>query len=150
MSKKRTGLLIAFGAAVGAAVAGLSYYLRYKSFNDELDQDFHDYEDSEADTEKEDDVSVPDSASRNYITLDTAKCHVGGESPEGQEPAAESASGTEENASGTEESASAVEKETAACTAACSAEKEEEASEAAPKTDKIAATVEEDTDGVKE
>ena len=62
MSKKRTGLLIAFGAAVGAAVAGISYYLRYKSFNDELDQDFHDYEDSEADTEKEDDVSVPDSA----------------------------------------------------------------------------------------
>ena len=45
MSKKKTGLLIALGAAIGAAAAGISYYLKYKSFNDELDKDFHDYED---------------------------------------------------------------------------------------------------------
>ena len=37
MSKKKTGLLIALGAAIGAAAAGISYYLKYKSFNDELD-----------------------------------------------------------------------------------------------------------------
>ena len=47
MSKKKTGLLIALGAAIGAAAAGISYYLKYKSFNDELDKDFHDYEDEE-------------------------------------------------------------------------------------------------------
>ena len=47
MSKKRTGLWIAFGAVLGAAAAGISYYLKYKSFNDELEQDFHDYEEEE-------------------------------------------------------------------------------------------------------
>lgn len=35
MSKKKTGLLIALGAAIGAAAAGISYYLKYKSFNDD-------------------------------------------------------------------------------------------------------------------
>ncbi len=45
MSKKKSGLLIAFGAMLGGAVAaGISYYLKLKSFNDELDQDFHEYE----------------------------------------------------------------------------------------------------------
>ena len=40
MSKKKSGLLIAFGAMLGGAVAaGISYYLKLKSFNDELDQD---------------------------------------------------------------------------------------------------------------
>ena len=28
MSKKKTGLLIALGAAIGAAAAGISYYLK--------------------------------------------------------------------------------------------------------------------------
>ena len=52
MSKKKTGLLIALGAAIGAAAAGISYYLKYKSFNDELDKDFHDYEDEETSSEE--------------------------------------------------------------------------------------------------
>ena len=47
MSKKKTGLLIAVGAALGAAAAGISYYLKYKSFNDEIDKDFHDYEEEQ-------------------------------------------------------------------------------------------------------
>ena len=48
MSKKKSGLLIAFGAMLGGAVAaGISYYLKLKSFNDELDQDFHEYEEEE-------------------------------------------------------------------------------------------------------
>ena len=47
MSKKRTGLLIALGAMIGAAAAGIAYYLQYKSFNDELDKDFHDYEEED-------------------------------------------------------------------------------------------------------
>ena len=46
--KRNPGLLIAFGAMLGGAVAaGISYYLKLKSFNDELDQDFHEYEEEE-------------------------------------------------------------------------------------------------------
>ncbi len=52
MSKKKSGLLIAFGAMLGGAVAaGISYYLKLKSFNDELDQDFHEYEEEETPSE---------------------------------------------------------------------------------------------------
>lgn len=75
MSKKKTGLLIAFGAALGAAAAGLSYYLKYKSFNDEVNKDFHDYEEDETvETENEEDVMTCNDTGRTYITLDSAKC----------------------------------------------------------------------------
>lgn len=75
MSKKKTGLLIAISAAIGAA-AGISYYLKYKSFNDELDKDFHDYEDEDSSSDEADDkaVSCPDTHERTYITLDSGKC----------------------------------------------------------------------------
>lgn len=73
MSKKRTGLLIAFGAALGAAAAGVSYYLKYKSFNDEIDKDFHDYEEETAEMVKDEPVSCADT-NRTYITLDSNKC----------------------------------------------------------------------------
>lgn len=76
MSKKNTGLLIAFGAALGAAAACVSYYLKYKSFSDELDKDFHDYEDEDEfngqETEKET-APAPDGTKRNYITIDACK-----------------------------------------------------------------------------
>lgn len=74
MSKKRTGLLIAVGAALGAAAAGISYYLKYKSFNDEIDKDFHDYEEEETEeVVKDEPVSCADTK-RTYITLDSNKC----------------------------------------------------------------------------
>ena len=77
MSKKKTGLLIAFGAALGAAAACVSYYLKYKSFSDELDKDFHDYEDEDdsgaADGEKPS-ASAQEASKRNYITIDSGKC----------------------------------------------------------------------------
>lgn len=75
MSKRKTGLLIALGAAIGAAAAGLSYYFKYKSFNDELNTDFHDYEEEDTDEEVTDDeeVSCPETSGRTYITLDSAK-----------------------------------------------------------------------------
>lgn len=77
MSKKRTGLLIAFGAALGAAAAGISYYLKYRSFNDELEKDFHDYEEDEPSKEEEADTfcdaSDPVVTERSYITLDPGK-----------------------------------------------------------------------------
>lgn len=74
MAKKRTGLLIAFGAVLGAAAAGISYYLKYRSFNDELDKDFHDYEEEEsAEERKNDTVPCSEAAGRTYIPLDSAK-----------------------------------------------------------------------------
>ncbi|MBR5267517.1 MAG: hypothetical protein IKU20_04925 [Lachnospiraceae bacterium] len=74
MSKKRTGLLIAVGAALGAAAAGLSYYLKYKSFNDEIDKDFHDYEEDEiSEVTNDEPISCADS-NRTYISLDPNKC----------------------------------------------------------------------------
>ena len=74
MSKKRTGLLIAVGAALGAAAAGISYYLKYKSFNKEIDSDFHDYEEDEIKEETDDEPVVTCSdASRTYISLDSNK-----------------------------------------------------------------------------
>ena len=60
MSKKKSGLLIAFGAMLGGAVAaGISYYLKLKSFNDELDQDFHEYEEEETPSEETEEKTEP-------------------------------------------------------------------------------------------
>ena len=73
MSKKKSGLLIAFGAMLGGAVAaGISYYLKLKSFNDELDQDFHEYEeeDSPSDENEEKAENAPE---RTYITIKTQR-----------------------------------------------------------------------------
>ena len=72
MAKKHTGLLIALGAALGAAAAGLSYYLKYKSFNDEIDKDFHDYEEDAAEETSMEPISFTET-NRNYITLDGSK-----------------------------------------------------------------------------
>lgn len=74
MSKKKTGLLIAFGAALGAAAAGLSYYLKYKSFSDEVDKDFHDYEEDDTVKEEQEDTVTCTDTGRTYITLDSGKC----------------------------------------------------------------------------
>lgn len=121
MSKKRTGLLIAVGAALGAAAAGLSYYLKYKSFNDEIDKDFHDYEEDEAaEVTKDEPVSCADTK-RTYISLDSGKCKSCEETAE------------------TEEAAPAECQETEEVTA--------EITEEPAKETPIAATVEEDTEG---
>ena len=80
MSKKKSGLLIAFGAMLGGAVAaGISYYLKLKSFNDELDQDFHEYEeeDSPSDENEEKAENAPE---RTYITINSGKDAVPGTS----------------------------------------------------------------------
>lgn len=89
MSKRKTGLFIAFGAALGAAAACVSYYLKYKSFHDELDRDFHDYEDE--DELEEEPEETPDSAKepakRNYITIDAGKGHETEEKMKNRKPA---------------------------------------------------------------
>lgn len=73
MSKKKSGLLIAFGAMLGGAVAaGISYYLKLKSFNDELDQDFHEYEEEDTPSEKTEEETEP-APERTYITINSGK-----------------------------------------------------------------------------
>ena len=59
MAKKHFGKLLTLAAIVGAAAAGVSYVLQYKSFHKELDEDFHDF-DGEASSEKEDSDAAPD------------------------------------------------------------------------------------------
>lgn len=120
MSKKKTGLLIAASAALGA-IAGISYYLKYKSFNDEIDKDFHDYEEDDiAEATKDEPVSCADT-NRTYISLDSNKCKA-----------------CEETATD-EEAAPAECQETVEATA--------EITEEPAKETPIAATVEEDTEG---
>ena len=67
MSKKGMGRLVVLAAVAGAAAAGVSYLTRYHSFNRELDEDFHDFEDEE-------EAPVPDSTmNRNYVSLHANK-----------------------------------------------------------------------------
>lgn len=67
MAKKGFGKLMALATIAGAAAAGISYLTKYRSFNKELDEDFHDFED-------EDDAPVPDSTmNRNYVSLHADK-----------------------------------------------------------------------------
>lgn len=67
MSKKGFGKLVTLAAIAGAAAAGISYLKKYQSFNKELDEEFHDFED-------EDDTPIPDSTmNRNYVSLSANK-----------------------------------------------------------------------------
>ncbi len=49
MAKKGFGKVVALATVAGAAAAGISYFKKYKSFNDELEEDFHDFEGDEED-----------------------------------------------------------------------------------------------------
>ena len=108
MSKKKTGLLIALGAVLGAAATGASYYLKYRSFSDELDRDFHDYEDEDfsMDEADSDSVSAADSANRTYISLESAKAKT----CEDAKPAEQEE--TKEEAAAPESSGAVIEEET--------------------------------------
>lgn len=67
MSKKGFGKFIALATVAGAAVAGISYLKKYQSFNKELDEEFHDFEDDE-------EAPIPDSTmTRNYVSLSANK-----------------------------------------------------------------------------
>lgn len=71
MAKKHFGRLLTLAAVVGAAAAGVSYFLQYKSFHKELDEDFHDFED---DFDEFDDTEKQDgAAARNYVSLNTER-----------------------------------------------------------------------------
>lgn len=66
MAKKGIGKVVAVAAIAGVAAAGISYLKKYRSFNKELDEDFHDFEDE--------DGPIPDSTmNRNYVSLHADK-----------------------------------------------------------------------------
>lgn len=77
MAKKCIGKFVAFAALTGAVAAGVSYFLKYKSFNKELDEEFHDFE---GDNDEEDfDGSLPHEAEtpeRTYVTLNDKKAEA--------------------------------------------------------------------------
>ncbi len=67
MAKKHFGRLLTLAAVVGAAAAGISYFLQYKSFHKELDEDFHDFEDDFDDFD--DTEKAGGTETRTYVTL---------------------------------------------------------------------------------
>lgn len=72
MAKKHFGKFIALATVSGVIAAGISYFLKYKSFHDELDEDFHDFEGDEEDFDGE----LPhesEIASRTYVSLNEKK-----------------------------------------------------------------------------
>lgn len=79
MAKKQLGKFMAFTAIAGAAAAGISYILRYKSFHKELDEEFHDFEDDFDDDFNEFENEDTDSASRSYTAIKTIKETAEGE-----------------------------------------------------------------------
>lgn len=73
MAKKHFGRFMALAAIAGTAAAGISYFLRYKSFHKELDEDFHDFEDDFDEDLKEfgDAKDAGGVMPRNYVPLNT-------------------------------------------------------------------------------
>lgn len=72
MAKKNFGKFLALAAVTGAVAAGVSYFLKYRSFHAELDEDFHDFEGDEENF----DGTLPhegEAAQRNYVPLGEKK-----------------------------------------------------------------------------
>lgn len=72
MAKKKFGKFIALATVSGMIAAGISYFLKYKSFHDELDEDFHDFEgdDEEFNGELPHEEDAP---ARTYVSLTDKK-----------------------------------------------------------------------------
>ena len=71
MAKKNLGKFLALTAISTAIAAGVSYFLKYRSFHAELDEDFHDFEGDDSF-----DGTLPhegESAARNYVPLGEKK-----------------------------------------------------------------------------
>lgn len=75
MAKKGMGKLVAFAAVTGAVAAGVSYALRYKTFHNELEKDFREFEDGEDEeaAPEQEQTGEPKKADRNYIALHASK-----------------------------------------------------------------------------
>lgn len=74
MAKKQFGKIAALAVLAGAA-AGITYFLRYKSFHEELEEDFHDFEDDldEFDAKEEETKADREAPKRNYVSLTPEK-----------------------------------------------------------------------------
>lgn len=71
MAKKKFGKFVALATISGVIAAGISYFVKYKSFHDELDEDFHDFEGGE-----DFDGELPhsmESINRTYVSLNEKK-----------------------------------------------------------------------------
>ena len=94
MAKKSFGKFLALATLSGAVAAGVSYFLKYKSFKKELDKDFHDFE---GDDDEDFDGSLPHESctpERTYVTLGEKKADSAEaveESPQAPAPKAEEA-----------------------------------------------------------
>ena len=89
MAKKNFGKFLAFATITGAVAAGISYFLKYRSFHAELEDDFHDYEE-----EDDFDGSLPheeEPSPRNYVSLGEKKEEAAETMEEAKEAAAETA-----------------------------------------------------------
>lgn len=72
MAKKKFGKFVALATVSGFIAAGISYFLKYKSFHDELEEDFHDFEGED----EEFDGKLPhasETAERIYVSLNDKK-----------------------------------------------------------------------------
>ena len=128
MAKKSFGKFLALATITGAVAAGVSYFLKYRSFHAELEDDFHDFEDDGFDG------TLPhegESSPRNYVSLGEKK----GEAMEAVEDAA---AATAEKAA--ETAGQAAEKVEGAAR-----EVKEHAAEAAGTAKDMTTTIEEDT-----
>lgn len=71
MAKKKFGKFVALATVSGVIAAGISYFLKYKSFNNELDEDFHDFEGD--DDEFDGELPHASETGRTYVTLGDKK-----------------------------------------------------------------------------
>lgn len=129
MAKKHFGKFMAFAAIAGTAAAGISYFLRYKSFHKELDEDFHDFEDDFDEDLKDfgDTKEAEPPFPRNYVPLGTDRQASGqgledsadlGPASGGQEETSDGSARTESADHTEDENRPEEESQTAAGTAA--------------------------------
>lgn len=97
MAKKQFGRIAALAALAGAAV-GITYFFRYKSFHEELEEDFHDFEDDLDEFDVGD--SEEESPQRNYVSLTPEKAAEDTQKTEAEMPGTASADSTEEGSAG--------------------------------------------------
>lgn len=72
MSKKKFGKFVALATISGVIAAGISYFLKYKSFHEDLNEDFHNFEGDD----DEFDGKLPhasESSNRTYVTINEKK-----------------------------------------------------------------------------
>lgn len=148
MSKKNSGKFkfIALAALTGAAAAGISYFLKYKSFNKELDEEFHDFE---GDNEENGfDGSLPhesEAAERNYVTISEKMAETATEVKEAKDMAAEAAAETAKDAVDVVEDAVGAAADTAADTAEKTADVAADTAKKAADAVVSTTTIEDDT-----